>query len=93
MKLFLVPAFFAMSSGEDISSGWFNLLAHGLKGLHKAHTFMTGMNNYGCTGVGFFDETAKNMGHPLDAVDAALNNRKKCISCAAQKYGVEYKFS
>jgi len=49
-----------------------------------------GLKNYGCTGVGNLDATEKNHGRPIDAVDIALNNRKKCINCAISELGSGY---
>ena len=43
--------------------------------------------DYGCAGVGNMDATLKTRGHPVDAVDKALNIRKHCINCAGDEFG------
>ena len=67
----------------------FSLLEHIIPDLGDVIP-ANGLENYGCTGVGNMDPTEKNHGRPIDAIDHALNNRKRCITCAASELGGGY---
>ena len=67
----------------------FSLLEHVIPDLEDSIP-ANGLKNYGCAGVGNMDATEKNLGRPIDAVDVALNNRKRCITCASSEIGGGY---